>query len=667
MRSKMDQSTRASDRVVAPMIMVISMGALLVCSPVFAQERRQPQLGSRAAPPVAVGKLKFRDLNRDGMLAPYEDWRLTPAERARDLVIRMTVQEKAGTVIFGGLATKDPTGMGAEYRLDAAENLIAARFITALGTRADAPPAALAAQHNRFQEIAEKTRLGIPLILATDPRHHFFSVIGASNSARYFSQWPDAPGLGAIDDPKITRRFADIARQEYRAVGLHMTLSPQADLASEPRWTRVIGTFGDNPDRVAKQVAAYVEGFQNGTGGLGSHSVISVIKHWVGYGAAKEGYDSHNYYGRFADLRGNYLAAHIRPFEAAFRVNVATVMPTYSILEGAAVDGLAVEPIGAGFSRPLVTDLLRRQYGFKGVVLSDSAITEDCLTTCMGKKGEPGRPPEIGMPWGVENLSRTERAALALNAGVDQILGLDDPEVILNALRSGLVTEKRIDAAVTSILEQRFAIGLFENPYVDPDAAAAIVGSPPFRAAALDAQQRSFVWLERKANIVPIRPGTKLFLRGVNPKVARDRGFEVTDRLEDADIVMVRAATPFQTLYPNFFISRFQHSGDLDFKSGNRDLEVVNKAAAANIPVIVDANLERPAILTPIRDKASILLGSFGATDGALFDILTGRAKAQGRLPFELPSSMDAVRAQRSDAPHDSANPLYPSGYKRFR
>lgn len=641
---------------------VVSVGT---APPASAKSPTTPDLESRSAPILVAGAMRYRDLDRNGALTPYEDWRLSPAKRARDLVSRMTLVEKAGLLTHSNLPTTDPTGMGSTYDFDAVRNAIEVQQIRTFSTRADGAPDVLADQHNRMQQLAEASRLGIPLTLSSDPRHHFFAVIGASNTARYFSQWPDAPGLAAIGDPKITRHFGDVARQEYRAIGLQMTLSPQADLASEPRWPRVSGTFGDDPEKVGQQTAAYIEGFQNGSSGLGRDSVVAVVKHWVGYGAAKEGYDSHNAYGRYADLNGGWLKDHIRPFEFAFRAHVGAVMPTYSILQGAKVEGTPVDQVGAGFSKALVTDLLRKRYRFRGVVLSDSAIVDDCTGTCLGEKG-PVWPPIIAMPWGVEDLTRPQRAAKALNAGVDQILGLGEPSVIVEGVDKGLVAQDRIDAAAERVLEQKFALGLFENPYVDTSAAKRIVGAPAFRAAGLEAQRRSFVLLDSKSAWRPLGAGIKVFLSGVSTDEAKRRGLEVTTNLDEASLAIIRVNTPYQIKFPNYFISRFQRQGDLDFKAGAPATELISRAAA-KVPVILDVNLERPAILTDVRDKASVLLVDFGASDEALFDVLMSPSAPKGRLPFELPSSMDAVRSQQSGAPHDSRNPLFPSGYRLTR
>lgn len=286
----------------------------------------QPSLGTRGVPTVEQDGRRFRDLNRNGTLDPYEDWRLTPDARARDLVRRMTLEEKAGTMMHGTARSVGPmggAGVGTGYDTAASRALIDGAKVTSMITRLGGDPASLATENDALQEIAERTRFGIPVTISTDPRHHFQYVLGASVTAGQFSQWPEPLGFAALGDTGLVRRFGDVARQEYRAVGIHMALSPQADLATEPRWSRINGTFGEDAELAGALVRAYVEGFQHGTAGVDRVGVATVVKHWVGYGAAKRGYDSHNAYGRVATFPGQNLAYHVRPFLGAFSMRTS--------------------------------------------------------------------------------------------------------------------------------------------------------------------------------------------------------------------------------------------------------------------------------------------------------------------------------------------------------
>jgi beta-glucosidase len=624
----------------------------------------QPPLSTRTVPLVRVDGLAFRDLNRNGTLEPYEDWRLPARVRTASLVAAMSLEEKAGVMMHGNLAVT-PDG---RLALDAMRPLVLERHVNTFVSREHGEAGALAADHNRLQELAEQSRLAIPVSISTDPRNHFQYTVGQSVAADGFSQWPEPLGLAAIDDPGLTRRFADIVRQEYLATGFTQALSPQADLATEPRWPRVFSTFGEDAAIARRHVQAYVEGLQDGGSGLGPRSVVAVVKHWAGYGAAKDGWDSHNPWGKFMSFPSANFAYHLLPFDGAFAAHVASVMPTYSMPDGRVeVDGVALDPLGGGYSHALLTDLLRKRKGFDGVVLSDWAITNDCTGPCLEGAPEGVTPlaffPQFGTPWGVEGLGKRARFVKGVNAGLDQFGGTEESAYLVEAVRAGELPVARIDASVTRILLQKFQQGLFEHPFVDEDLARATIGKPAFRAQGLDAQRRSLVLLQNKGGLLPLAGGgRKAWLHGVDPLVAARYGFTAVATPEQADVAIIRAAAPFEVLHPRHIFGLLAHEGGLAYADGNPDYEAI-KRASARVPTIVTVNLERPAILTNVVDKAGAVLANFGVSDEALFDVLTGKARPEGRLPVELPSSMPAVARQRSDLPHDSEAPLFPFGF----
>lgn len=643
---------------------LVSMAALLL---VAGGHAAPPQPGLPAGQPqVKADGLSFRDLNRDGRLNPYEDWRLSPEQRAADLVSRMTLEEKAGEAVHGTAPIQGgPMSPGPAYDADAARAMILDRHVTSMITRMAVPPVDFALQNNRLQEIAAGGRLGIPVMVSTDPRSHFQVTAGASVTVSGFSQWPETLGLGAIDDPALTRTFAAMVRDEYRAVGIAMALSPQADLGSEPRWSRLNGTFGEDPARVSAQVKAYVQGMQGADAGLAAGGVATVVKHWVGYGAAVDGYDGHNYYGRFTDFTKGGFDRHVAAFQGAFEAGATGIMPTYTIQKGLTLNGKPVEPVGGGYSRELLIDLLRGGHKFQGLILSDWAITYDCNESC--RTGTPPQgPKDIAMPWGVEDLTKPQRFAKGMLAGIDQFGGVDDGTPVREAVEQKLLPEARLDAAVARILTLKIQLGLFENPFVDATRAAAIVGSADKVAAGRAAQARSLVVLENRLGPVALPDTAKrLFLSGVDPAAARAAGFTIVDSPAQADISLIRLSAPYQKLHPGHFFGSRQHEGDLDFKPDSAGLAMVRQAAAAKAPVILVVDMDRPSIVTAVRPHASLLLAAFGIGDAALFDALRGTVTAKGRLPFELPSDMSAVRAQSPALPHDSADPLYPIGFGR--
>jgi beta-glucosidase len=602
----------------------------------------------------------YRDLNRNGAMDPYENPALPIEARLDDLLARMTPEEKVGQLLHGTLPGKGSAigASAAGYDLDKARELIAGRHVSSFITRLVMPPSEFAAQNNAVQKLAEATRLGIPVTISTDPRHHFHATAGASTNGGGFSQWPETLAFAAIGDSELVRRFGDIARREYRAVGIHMVLSPQADIGSEPRWPRITATFGSDPVTVSRLAGAYVQGFQGGPSGVTRDGVAAVVKHWVGYGAAPEGYDGHNFYGRAVSMSDGEFARHVGAFDGAFAARAAGVMPTYVIVRGPKVNGVELEPVGAGFSKQLLTDLLRRGKGFDGLILSDWAITRDCDAACRSPSAQsPQLPASIGMPWGVEHLTASDRFAKGLDAGLDQFGGVDDPEPLLAAMRAGQIDMARIDASARRILRLKFELGLFEQPFVDPARAAAVLGDPAVRVEAEAAQRAGIVMLRNADGILPLRAGAKLWLHGVDAGAARAAGFEVVAKAEDAHVALVRAATPFETLHPHHFFGSRQHEGRLDFRANDPDTKAI-AAAARHVPVIVAVEMDRPAILTALLPHSRAILVTFGASDSALLDIVRSNAKPLGRLPFDLPRSMKDFTIPKQAG----ASPLFGAG-----
>ncbi len=620
----------------------------------------QAVLSSRGAPTLRVEGYVFKDLNHNGRLDDYEDWRKPVQSRAIDLLARMTLEEKAGQMFHALVPTTTGTVQGS-WDFSKLAVLVQSDGIGGFDSKLSGEIIAQASAANSAQALAEATRLGIPLIISSDPRNQMNEMVGAGVHAAAFSQWPDALGFAAIGEPETVRRFADIARQEYLAVGLRMTLSPMADLATEPRWPRINGTFGEDPQLARRLVQAYVEGFQNGGNGVGSQSVAAVVKHWVGYGAAANGYDAHNPYGREIAFPGGQFEQHVTPFLGAFAAHVSGVMPTYAMpAAGTQVLGRDAERVGAAFSRQMITDLLRDRYGFDGIVMSDFLVTRDCREDCQHGTQEVSR---IGMPWGVESLTEAQRFAKALEAGVDDFGGVTDSRQIVALVRAGTIAQSRIDQSVLRILRLKLTLGLFEDPYVDAAKADDVVGNATFRGAGLEAQRRAHVLLKMSPRLLPLDAGRwhKVFLHGVSESVARSYGFEPVARAEQADFALLRMSAPFQQ-HPAFFFGRRQHEGSLAFSADNADYRAF-RSIPAQLPLVTSVYLDRPAILGEIAARSEVLLANFGASDAALFDILTGKAHPAGKLPFELPASMDEVERQLPDAAHDSRHPLYPLGY----
>lgn len=575
---------------------------------------------------------------------PYQDASRCVDERVADLLARMTLAEKAG-LMFHPMAFIMPDG-----GFDADAGLLPGmpslrqmtdKGINHFGLAGAAGARETAAWINHLQRLAMSSRLGIPLTLSSDPRHGFSSNPGAFNATPAFSQWPEPPGLAAIGDAALVEEFADIARQEFIALGIRTALHPMADLATEPRWARVNGTFGEDAQLAAKLTKAYIRGFQGET--LGAESVACMTKHFPGGGPQEDGEDSHFEYGREQVYPGDNFSYHLLPFEAAFEAGTAMIMPYYSMPVGT-----EHEELGFAYNKGIITGLLREKYGFDGVVCTDWGILTDMELF--------GRPFPA-RAWGVEHLSLGERILKALEAGVDQFGGEACPEALVELAEAGHVSEERLDCSVGRLLRDKFRLGLFENPYVDEGGAADIAGKAAFRAAGEVAQRKSLVLLKNDGCLpLPGRP--KLYIENMDAQSVGDYGDVVADPA-DADYAILRLSTPYEAR-DDYFLEQHFHAGDLDFKEPElgRLLGILSQ-----VPTIVDIYLERAAVLPELAAGCTGLVANFGANDRAVLDIVFGRCQPRGKLPFELPASMAAVRAQRSDVPGDSADPLYEFGH----
>ncbi len=620
-------------------------------------DTEQVMLEQRHKPIIKQAGLLFKDLNNNDVVDPYEDWRLSAAVRAQDLVTRMTLEEKVGSMMHSTLPVIDGV-LGVSdngYDLDALTRGDLSKHITYYLTRLNGEPNALAAQNNTVQAEAEKTRLGIPLSISTDPRHHFQDIVGSSSSAYGLSKWPETIGLAALRDPATSEYFAATVARDYRKLGIHIALGPQADLASEPRWSRQAGAFSSEVALTQQQVAAVVRGLQGSSEGLTSDGVLSVVKHWVGYGAADRGYDGHNSYGRHVKVDEQNLELHIAAFQGAFEQHVGAVMPTYAVLNQLTVDGQPID-VGAGYSKYLLKDLLRQQKGFDGLIISDWYITLDCNQQCREPNQKQGEE-DVSMAWGVEDLPRIERFIRGVNAGIDQFGGENDTQPLIEAVLGGAIDESRIDASVKRALLSKFQQGLFENPYV----AEQVTLDQEAIETAYRTQARSQVLLQGAASL-PLSQGLTVYSAGMDSAVLANAGFHVVDDIERAELVIIRTSTPFERLHPYQFFSELQKEGRLNFQPGDEAYDILQRAPKDST-VVFSVFMDRPPILSTIIERADIVIGNFGVSDEAFVASLFGTLPIEGRLPFELPSSMTAVEAQHSALPDDSKQPLFPFGF----
>jgi beta-glucosidase len=606
---------------------------------------------SRAVTPEGV---EYRDLNGNGQLDPYEDPRLSPEERVADLVSRLSIAEKAGLLFHSMIGVGQPGAHDtpAGFSPSTPRELVIGKLLSHFNVSALPSVREAVRWHNALQELAEQTPHGIPITLSTDPRHAFSENAGASTAAGNLSQWPEPLGFGAIGDVDLVRRFADIARQEYLALGIRAALHPQVDLATEPRWARQVHTFGQDAATASELVTAYLEGFQGSR--VGTDSVACTTKHFPGGGPLKDGGDSHFVYGHDQVYPGGRFEEHLAPFRAAIAAGTSAIMPAYGKPIDLELDGEPVEQVAFSFNRRIVTRLLREELGFDGVIVTDWGLITD--VEIMGL-------PFPARAWGVEHLTPLDRMERIFEAGADQFGGEERTDLVLDLVSSGRVPESRIDEAVRRLLLVKFQLGLFDDPYLDEDAAERIVGAAEFREAGHRAQAESVTVLKNAplpdgAPVLPLRPGLRFYLEGVAADSVGDLGTVVTDPA-DADLALVRIAAPFEPRN-EYFLEAMFHQGSLDFP--DEVAQHLGELAAA-VPVVVDVMLERPAILAEVDALATGLVATFGASDTALLDALSGRMAPRGRLPFELPRSMAAVETSRPDVPSDTVDPLYPYGH----
>lgn len=652
---------------------------LLLAGGVFSQTTTpQPVIGTRVVNVLQLNGLLFKDLNKNGKLDGYEDWRRSAEERVNDLIAQMTIEEKAGLMV-GPTLSAGPGGTVNEQavygvnpfnpgpvmlNVPATTEAINRRHIRQFINRENLPARTMATWLNAVQQIAEGSRLGIPVIFVTNPRNQYGTqnMFGIQEAGSAFSQWPGPLGLAATRDPALVEEFARIAAQEYVAVGLRGAYHPTADVATEPRWNRFRETFGEDAKLTSEIITALIRGFQGEK--LGPRSVALTTKHFPGAGPADDGLDAHFPYGKNQVYPGKNLDYHLQPWKAAIAAGTAMIMPYYAVPKG-----MTSEDVGMAYNKEIITNLLRTKLGYTGVVNSDTGIS-------------------TGMPWGVESLSVRDRYKKAIEAGVDRIGGDATPELIVELVKSGDLTEARIDESARRILRVYFGLGLFENPYANPDEAERTVRKKEFQDKADLAQRKSIVLLKNANNILPLKKGVRMYVEGLDAAVAAQYGYVSTNNPDEADICIVRVnatgggpgvgrgAGGGRSGAGGAGVGRPGGGPGGGFAGGGRpgggnqpvDLTIpaarltTVRALMQKKPTIIVMQFDSPYVIPELANESAALLATFGVADDALFDVLMGKFNPTGKLPFELPSSMDAVREQLEDLPYDSKAPLFKFG-----
>ena len=633
--------------------------------------KEQPQLGYRGTKLLAVNELTFKDLNRNGQLDRYEDWRLTDDERSKDLVLKMSLEQKAGFMIISSTRLendwsfqrgKNTGAIGSGFNendLVMEVNMFTRTplpypFMGAAGTtkavtqyherhfilRANPPARILAEWANNLQELCESDGLGIPALITSNPRNHIASdaSAGLSVGKTSFSSWPGELGLAAMRDLELTRSFADIARQEWVAVGIRKGYMYMADLSTEPRWQRVEGTFGEDAKLAADMIREIVLGFQGEN--LTSISVALTTKHFPGGGATEGGQDPHFEWGKKEVFPGGMLENNLIPFKAAIEAGTSAIMPYYSYPVGT-----KYEQIAYAYNKEVLQKLLREELGFEGIINSDTG------------------PIEM-MPWGVEELSLTDRYKLAIEAGVNIFSGSADPTKLIETLNKHPELISLVDESVHRLLLEKFRLGLFENPYVDVDAAEKIIGKPEFQEKANVALRKSIVMLRNEtyntSPLLPLKAKTNVYFESYqqaagasasNVFLPNENNWEVefVSTPEESDVILLWVVPKAKPLFASNGSPLF-----VSLSKNGVDIAYINKLTAKK-PTILVINYTNPWVIDEVYNSTTNnikgVLATFGTTHEALLDLVTGKFAPSGKMPFSTPNSEEIAQNQKSDVP----------------
>ncbi|MZD07351.1 glycosyl hydrolase [Streptomyces sp. SID5785] len=374
---------------------------------------------------------------------PYDD-------RVRALLRRMTFAEKLGQLQQLPWSWELNPGSGETEEVeDAARTGRLGSVLSILGAR----------RTNALQRIAvEESRLGIPLLFGLDVIHGLWTT------------FPIPLAQAASFDPEVARTDAEVSAREARSSGVHWVFSPMMDVTHEPRWGRIAESSGEDPHLTSRFAAAKVRGYQ-GDGYRDGRTVAACAKHFVAYGGAEGGRDYNTVDVSESRLRNLYLP----PFKAALDAGVATVMASFNTISGVPAHG----------NTHTLTDILKQEWGFDGTVVSDWAGVEELIAHGFAEDG-------------------ADAARLALNAGVDMEMTSTHLRSEGTALlHAGRITRRRVDDAVTRVLRLKFALGLFEEPYVE-EGAEISAPAPAARRAARTAAARSMVLLKNEGGVLPL-------------------------------------------------------------------------------------------------------------------------------------------------------------------
>lgn len=692
---------------------------------------------------LEVDGYAFKNLSKQNELLPYEDWRLTAEERASDLSARLSIDEIAGLMLYSShqLVPARPMGpfvshydgklyeegVTIPYSLTDEQKKFLKEDNIRHFLQMKVDNAEVSARwSNELQALAEAQPWGIPVNISTDPRHGA-SASGAEfkNSGADVSKWPEGLGMSATFSPELCKRFAEVASKEYRALGITTALGPQIDLATEPRWMRYEDTFGGDKNLAINMTKSFCDGMQTTEGtdnGWGKDSVVTMAKHWPGGGTGEAGRDAHYAYGKYAVYPGKNFENHKDVFvNGALKLDgptkkAASIMPYYTISWNQDIKNGKNQ--GNSYNEYIISDLLRGECDYDGVLCTDWGIT-----------GDPdSKIDSFGSRcFGVEDLTEAERHLQIILNGVDQFGGNNSKDPIIEAYKIGSekygedFMRKRMEQSARRLLTNIFRLGLFENPYLNPEESKEIVGSREFVEEGLEAQRKSIVMLKNKDNILPLKRGIKVYIPDRYIKAKKNffrmmesekhiipvseeisKGyFKIVKDPKLADVAMVFVESPLTDGYLEdkgylpislqyrpytATLARKTSIAGGDFREEDSNRSYYNKTNSAynesdldNIleakklmgdkPVIVSMTLHNPTVVSEFEEIVDGIIIEFGVGRKALFDIVFGYAKPEGRLPIIMPKNMETVELHNEDifddieAYTDSEGNTYDFGY----
>lgn len=644
---------------------VALLGALVLASGLMPRamaedgQPEQPALNPRVKTVIEADGYQFIDLNGNGSLDVYEDWRLDAATRAADLVSQMTVREKIAQMQHPTYLPRSDGKIAPyleKYCTDYGIGMLLIRELNSVEAAAETM--------NTVQEYAEASRLGVPVLVSMDSVHGLSYVSGATVTGHNLA-------LAATRDEELVTKLAEIARDEHIAIGVRMTLSPESDIASEPRWGRVMETFGEDPDLVTQMVRAQIVAFQNGEDGLNPEGIVACIKHFPGAGPQMDGKDTSPIVSDEETLQ-----IHLKPYYAAIEVNVGSVMPYYSVPLALDMENSAIG------SKAALQDLLREQMGFEGIIQTDWGMIwaiQEGLGTMTGEEVSDEEAIIIGV-----TQSRVD------GIGGESIRLIDQMEEMTD---EGKIDEAILTAAATRIVKAKFQLGVFENPYCDVDYAVSFVGNEEHTKLNLEAAEKSMTLLKndgalpltanagQKILVCGPRAGDMMSLVGgwsseqdgltIAAAIAEYAGENdtvtfiaddvtaIAEAAAEADVVIVSVGEP-----------SYQHDppwgyDTLEITSSQQEiLETVKANTNGQIITVVTGG--RPYILTWCDENTNAILEAYypGQQGGiAIAETLFGLNNPTGKTPIQFPRDMESVNDQSGDVSFDLENPLYDYGW----